>query len=65
MKKNKEKGNAMANKVAKYKGNENKPMAEANAQRAFSGAWGTHADKRTKRNRTRLASKKRAIREFV
>ena len=39
-------------------------QAAAAADRAFSGAWGTHADGREKRARTRAASEARAIRDF-
>jgi len=39
----------------------NEALARASAERAFSGAWGTHADKRSRRARTRLASKTRSI----
>ena len=55
----------MATKMkSKPVGVANPLLAKAAAERAFSGAWGTHADKRAKRARTRSASRNRAIREF-
>ena len=47
----------------KHKGNENKPYIEAMREIRPSDKAGTHADKRTKRARTRQSSEYRAIRE--
>lgn len=55
----------MANKTSKHRNIENKPAAIAAAQRAFSGAWGTHNSKSTKRANTRLAANTKAIRDFA
>lgn len=49
--------------MSKYKGNENKPYIEAMREIRRSNKAGTHADKRTKRARTRKASKDKAIRD--
>jgi hypothetical protein len=45
----------------KHKGIENPEAARAAAERAQSNAWGTHADKRTKRERTRADAKRAHI----
>lgn len=42
----------------------NPEASKAANERAFSGAWGTHEDRRDKRARTRSASKTRALREY-
>lgn len=42
----------------------NPEASKAANERAFSGAWGTHADKREKRARTRSASKTRALHDY-
>jgi hypothetical protein len=47
----------------KHKGNENKPYIEAMREIRRSNKAGTHADKRTKRARTRKAQIERALRE--
>jgi hypothetical protein len=47
----------------KRKGNENKPYIEAMREIRKSNKAGTHADKRTKRARTRKASQEKALRE--
>jgi hypothetical protein len=44
----------------KYRGVENPDAARAAAERAQSGAWGTH-DNRPKRERSRDAAKRAAI----
>ena len=49
--------------MSKYRGNENKPYIEAMREIRRSNKAGTHADKRTKRARTRQASKNKALRE--
>lgn len=55
----------MSTKVkAKHQAVANPLLAQASAERAFSGAWGTHNDKRNKRARTRAASKTRSFSEF-
>jgi len=41
----------------------NEELAKADAERAFSGAWGTHADKRFRRNRDRLSQKRNVIKD--
>lgn len=41
----------------------NEALAQSSAERAFSGAWGTHNDKRFRRNRTRIAQKRNATNE--
>lgn len=41
----------------------NPDKARADAERARSGAWGTHEDKRTKRRRTRADGERSAIRD--
>ncbi len=41
----------------------NTELAKADAERAFSGAWGTHNDGRYRRARTRLARDKKAIQD--
>lgn len=51
----------MANKKKKFVGTENKPLAIAEAERARSNAWGSHADRRVRRARTRSASVRREI----
>lgn len=43
----------------------NPVRARADAERARSNAAGTHADRRTRRNRTRAAQHARAIREYA
>ena len=47
----------------KHKGNENKPYIEAMREIRRSNKAGTHADKREKRCRTRMAKLKQAITE--
>ena len=47
----------------KRKGNENKPYIEAMREIRRSNKAGTHADKRTKRARTRKANLDKAIRD--
>jgi hypothetical protein len=47
----------------KRKGNENKPYIEAMREIRRSNKAGTHADKRTKRARTRKAQVDKAVRE--
>jgi hypothetical protein len=47
----------------KHKGNENKPYIEAMREIRRSNKAGTHADKRTKRARTRKAKLDKALRE--
>ena len=54
----------MAKKQKSYKGTENKPMFEAHVNRSFSGAAGTHQDKRLARVRTRQTATKNAINEY-
>lgn len=41
----------------------NVELAQAMAAIAFSNAWGTHADRRTRRARTRSTAKVKAIRD--
>jgi len=41
----------------------NPEKARADAERAQSNAWGTHADKRTKRRRTRADDLRATIRD--
>ena len=53
----------MNSKPEKYTAPANAERAQADAERARSGAWGTHQDKRRKRARTRAAAKRRAMRE--
>lgn len=48
----------------KHKGIENKGLAAGLAAIAFSNAWGTHKDRRTKRNRSRQAKNENAIKDF-
>jgi len=47
----------------KRKGNENKPYIEAMREIRKSNKAGTHADKRTKRARTRKAQTNKAIKD--
>jgi len=53
------------NNSRKVKGVENKPYIEAMRGLRSSGAAGTHADKRTKRARTRNASKRKDINSWL
>lgn len=53
----------MKNDKRKYIPAANPERAQAEAERARSGAWGTHQDRRTKRQRTRQAAKRRALRD--
>jgi hypothetical protein len=57
----------MASKITVLKidkrANARPEQAAAAANRAFSGAWGTHLDGRHKRARTRSTATKRAIRD--
>ena len=57
----------MASKIKKLKidksASARPDQAQAAAERAFSGAWGTHMDARYKRNRTRLNQTKAAIKD--
>ena len=48
----------------KYRGVANPAYALAMVELRRSGASGTHADKRTKRARTRNASKRRALEDY-
>jgi hypothetical protein len=48
-------------KIPAYATGANLPLAEA--MRGLASAAGTHADRRTRRNRTRGAQRSRAIRE--
>jgi hypothetical protein len=59
------KGHTVASMSKKGKqGAANLALALAMQEKRRSGAAGTHADKRTKRNRTRSAQRARAIREW-
>ena len=49
--------------MSKSKGNENKPYIEAMREIRRSNKAGTHADRRTKRARTRKANLDKALRE--
>lgn len=51
----------MPKKKQKHQGHENPALFRSIVERAQSGASGTHADKRTKRARTRDAAKRRAL----
>lgn len=42
----------------------NPALADGMRAIAFSGAWGTHQDARTRRTRTRATSRAAAIREY-
>lgn len=53
----------MTDKPEKPKGVPNPEYARAMAELRRSNASGTHADKRTKRQRTRSSAKRRAIEE--
>lgn len=52
-----------AKKSKKFTPVANPLLAAANAERARSNAWGTHADGRTQRARTRSTARGKAIRE--
>lgn len=49
--------------MEKYRHPANTEKARADAERARSGAWGTHADTRDRRARTRQASVRRDLRD--
>lgn len=51
-------------KKKKHKGIENKGLAAGLAAIAFGNAWGTHKDRRTKRNRSRQEQNKNAINDY-
>lgn len=51
-------------KQQKYRGTANPAYALAMVELRRSNASGTHADKRTKRARTRNASKRRALEDY-
>jgi hypothetical protein len=52
----------MSSKKPKHRGNANPEMAKAMREKRSSNAAGTHADKRTKRARTRNAMLRRLLR---
>lgn len=65
MEKNKKEGVPMSKQsVRQFRPAANPERAQAEAERARSHAWGTHEDRRTRRQRTRSAAKRQATKDW-